>query len=267
MISRKLINLVYTQSIGLNIFPLRDFGSSVDQGTAKRLGRWSTRLYIGLLITGLAILALYNLVQPQSLTKTFNRPSFDLYHQLNEHYGDKLKCSCSLIASTYDQFVKIQPLFHEICSSPFASDQWRINLTAGLVPNLTEYEQRDYRRFLSAHLQFLTGLCQLSMNLQCSPLLCSYTYSQQFNLLYTITLLLGLQGGLTIVLKWICPKILQIVEKVYQHRKKRTNIVQPVSSLEITVADHIQTDIGNPTNGEQSTPMTKTSQYAVFLFI
>ncbi|CAF1526195.1 unnamed protein product, partial [Adineta steineri] len=84
---------------------------------------------------------------------------------LNEHYGDKLKCSCSLIALAYDQFVKIQPRFHEICSSPFASDQWRRNLTAGLVPNLTEYEQRDYRRFLSAHLQFLTRLCQLSMDL------------------------------------------------------------------------------------------------------
>ncbi|CAF3248069.1 unnamed protein product [Rotaria sp. Silwood2] len=36
---------------------------------------------------------------------------------------------------------------------------------------------------------------------RCSPLLCSYTCIEQFNLLYTVTVLLGLQGGLTIVLK------------------------------------------------------------------
>ena len=43
------------------------------------------------------------------------------------------------------------------------SDQWRHEITNGLVSNLSIYEQRDYRRFLSAHLQYLQGLCQLSI--------------------------------------------------------------------------------------------------------
>ena len=38
-----------------------------------------------------------------------------------------------------------------------------MNITAGLAPDLSVYDVRDYRRFLSAHLQFLTGLCNLSM--------------------------------------------------------------------------------------------------------
>ncbi|CAF1304469.1 unnamed protein product [Adineta steineri] len=35
-------------------------------------------------------------------------------------------------------------------------------LTGTLVSDLSAYAQKDYRRFLSAHLQFLTDLCQLS---------------------------------------------------------------------------------------------------------
>ncbi|CAF1065488.1 unnamed protein product [Adineta steineri] len=351
--TRNVVSLVYTESINLNIFPRRKFGNNIDQVTARRLGQWSTRLYIALMITGLAILTLYTVVQPHSLTKSFNQPSFNLYNQLFQKYGDQLKCSCSSIASTYNHFVKIEPVFHEICSSSFISDEWRMNLTAGLVPNLTAYVQRDYRRFLSAHLQYLQGLCQISIEStnnsvdqllssllvttellpetvfyertdlltkqskssapttfarllfltrsvnhgnaiissygtnfeyigpyyggysyaitqpiiydngcscalypnctsqasfiemnssatipiraelindlfveewasninyssyyeQCSPLLCSYTYNKQINPLYTITLILGLQGGLTIVLKWIGPKIVQIAAK------------------------------------------------------
>ena len=38
-----------------------------------------------------------------------------------------------------------------------------MNLTADLVSHLFEYGVRDYRRFLSAHLQFLNGLCALSI--------------------------------------------------------------------------------------------------------
>jgi hypothetical protein len=105
---------MYTEWTDLNIFPLRDFGSNVDRRRAKHLGRWSTRLCIVLFISGLAILALYTIVQPETLTKTFNKPPFNLYNQLSQDYGDKLKCSCSLIASTYDQFVKIKPVFHEV---------------------------------------------------------------------------------------------------------------------------------------------------------
>ncbi|UJR19493.1 hypothetical protein I4U23_022622 [Adineta vaga] len=78
-------------------------------------------------------------------------------------YGEQLQCSCSRIASTYQQFVNIQPIFHSICSSKFVSEQWRTDLINGLVSNLSIYEQRDYRRFLSSHLQYLQGLCQLSM--------------------------------------------------------------------------------------------------------
>ena len=61
---------------------------------------------------------------------------------------------------------------------------------------------------------------------QCSPSICSYTYIQYIDLLYTITFLLGLQGGLSIVLKWISPKLIRIVYSIYRYRKRRTTVVQ-----------------------------------------
>ncbi|CAF3323049.1 unnamed protein product, partial [Rotaria sp. Silwood2] len=50
-----------------------------------------------------------------------------------------------------------------ICSSSFISNEWQIGFTSDLVSNLSIYARIDYRRFLSAHLQFLTGLCEHSI--------------------------------------------------------------------------------------------------------
>ncbi|UJR24406.1 hypothetical protein I4U23_005783 [Adineta vaga] len=359
MIVRRLTTLVYTTVVNLNIFLLRDFRSNIDRMTANRLGKWATRLYIVLFTVGLANLALYTTIHPRLLTKNFDKPSLNLYNRLVHVYKDQLECPCSRIAPTYNKYVDIQPIFHEICSSPFASDEWRQNVTINLIPDLSLYDLYDYRRFLSAHLQFLSGLCKLSTELiqnsvnqflscglhsnctsqasflitnssdpieikglkigctpsesflastlecfydiscinliqeytnytnkvnvttipiphlsaminqssvnltiaelvnnlfienwtttmnyssyfeQCSPLLCSYTYLQKFNSLYTITLLCGLQGGLTIVLKWISPKIIQYLTIVYQHHQKRKRRIQPVSTIEMMSTESV----------------------------
>ncbi len=102
---------------------------------------------------------------------------------------------------------------------------------------------------------------------QCSPLLCSYTYNQQFSLLYTVTLLIALQGGLAIVLELICPQIIRILVKLYHHRKKRMNIVQPISSLKVTTAESVHTNVHNSTCDVEPLPTNVTSEYAFVIFI
>ena len=114
MTIRNLATLLYTELVNLNIFPLRNFGSKTDQITAERLGRWSTRLHFVLLIIGLFILAIFTIVQPQPLTKTFDKPDLNFYNHLIEKYGNELKCSCSLIASTHNKFVTIEPVLHQV---------------------------------------------------------------------------------------------------------------------------------------------------------
>ncbi|CAF1195209.1 unnamed protein product [Adineta steineri] len=456
---RSLIKFLGTTLIELNIFSLRDMSSGMDRITAKRLGRWATRLYIALFIGGLCVLTIYTIVQPHAVTKTFDISSFSIYNDSQKKYGDELKCPCSVIASIYDQFVEIEPIFHEICSSAFATKQYRNELIAGLVSNLSIYVTRDYRRFLSAHLQALQGLCELSktsvydsinqfrtslfvtfqllseknfrdqlnslieqtksnvpttfrqllflirninhgnaymstyttnfeyigapnaptytyaftraiiydgcscglylnctsqanfiesnssklipvkglkigctpsesfrastlecfydrscidliheytnytkshnpllantsrfsinttiaelidnlfiekwntkMNYssyfhKCSPLHCSYTYIQKkSSFIYTITILLGLQGGLSIVLKWLCPKIVRIASKVNDYRKKRTSTIHPINSIEITPNVTLSTTIHNPACNSEPTPTHITSQTIV----
>ncbi|UJR29678.1 hypothetical protein I4U23_017226 [Adineta vaga] len=461
---QQLARFLYITAINLNIFPLRSFGSRIDRISAKHLGQWATRLYIILLIIGVGILTVYSVIQPETMMKTFNKPSFSLYNDLQRNYGNNLECPCSLIASTYDNYVTIQSRLHQICSSTFISNEWRNNLTMNLISNLSIYDLKDYRRFLSAHLQYLTGLCELvnksvntsihqllsslfittklqteivfhtrinslieqsksnapkifsrlfdlvrsinhgnrivstygtnfdyiapfneiddyfaytydmiydnncsctlyqnctsqanfikinssemflikglkigctpsesfhastlecfydslcinsieqymnsinsssslststisrfsinttinelidklfieewiiSINYslyfqKCLPLFCSYTYIQQFNLLYAIAFVLGIQSGLTIILKWICPQIVRILAKIYHYRKRRVNTVQPFRTIEITTIEPMNTIIHNRTFHLESTSTNVISQYVFFILI
>ncbi|CAF1408051.1 unnamed protein product [Adineta ricciae] len=160
-ILEKLFTRLCTLVKDLNIFPIHSFGSNTDQARAKHLGQSATRLYFILFSTILIILAIYNGVQPTKHTKTFERPYLQKYNELYQRYGDELKCMCSSIASPYDRFVKIETMFHEVCSSPFASNIGRSILTDDTISALTLFV-KDYSSFLNAHLQFLQGLCQLS---------------------------------------------------------------------------------------------------------
>lgn len=151
----------------------------MNRRTIKYLGQWATRLYIVLVATSLAILILHTITEPQTLTKTYSKPSLNTYNALLADHGDQLQCPCSLISSAYDRYLQIDAEFHQVrglkskylfsteiiiqvCSSIFVSDQWRLDLLANSEANLSVYTIRDYRRFISAHLQFLKGLCELS---------------------------------------------------------------------------------------------------------
>ncbi|CAF1488814.1 unnamed protein product, partial [Adineta ricciae] len=159
VLSGQVVRLIFTRLANLNIFPLRSFGSRMDRKDAIYLGKITTRFYIVLLIVSVVILALYTAVRPRIITKVFVKPTFNLYSDLRHDHGDALQCRCSYISWTYDNFVHIKPTFHQICSGPFVLEQWRTNITDKLVSDLSAYPMNDYRRFLSSHLQFLSGLC------------------------------------------------------------------------------------------------------------
>ncbi|UJR34795.1 hypothetical protein I4U23_027576 [Adineta vaga] len=441
-----------------------------DPQTAKRLGQWATRLYLASFFTGLVVLSFYTIVQSRTVTETFEEPPYKVYKQLFQRYTDKLKCPCSTLASTYDRCVKMEAELHQICSSPFVSDEGQRYLIDSLVSDLTVYALNDYRRFLPAHLQLLKGLCELSheaisifkqqllsslfvtsvllsetnldahlnsiinqntinasttftgllflirsinhgnrmistygtnfeyiipwknvadryaptnatiydhqcscalysncttaatlikanssetiqikglkmgcipsesfrlstlecfydqscLNLiyqytnhkvnpinltnplsalsrrtsrfsinstvnklidelfieqwkitnnhrsyfeQCSPLLCSYTYIERYNLLHTLSVLFGLQGGLSLVLQWICPKLIKIIDKMYQYRNRQLNIIQPVSSIETVFNENSNTNDCHSTLHYAVISVDKASEYVCLISI
>ncbi|CAF1263436.1 unnamed protein product [Adineta ricciae] len=241
-------------------------------------------LYVLLLIIGIVILSLQTLIQPEILTKTFARPSLETYTHLLQEHGGLVHCPCSITSSIYGKYIKIEPIFHQICLSEFVSEEWRMNITTGLTSNMFDYDRRDYHRFLSAHLQYLAGLCYLSnqavnafiqqtlsslfVTIQLLPKLILNTqiealieenesnvpavllrliflyrninhanaivsaYGTNYDYLlsdrFRITRLLGLRGGLTVVLKWICPTLTCLLAKIFERWKKRIKRISPI---------------------------------------
>ena len=101
----------------------------------------------------------------------------------------------------------------------------------------------------------------------CAPSVCSYTYIQKLNSLYTVTLLLGLQGGLSIVLRWICPQLIRIIFKIHQCCKKRTNVVHPMSINGARPARIIGTTVQCSIVALETVPEIVASQYVFFVLI
>lgn len=116
---QQMMVFFYTKLSTLNLFTVQDFGSHVNRITARHLGQWATRLYLILFNIGIAILVLYTIIQPQTLTETFDKPSLNEYNRLKYIHGEKLQCSCSLIASKYNHFIHIEPVFHQVKRNQF----------------------------------------------------------------------------------------------------------------------------------------------------
>ena len=139
----------YRSVLNVNIFSTRDFGNNIDRATSKYLGKWATRLHMLLFILGLTILTIYTIFTPQTNTKSFKNPSFTSYNQLKQQYGDQLKCSCSVIASKYNQFTQITPVFHQV----------RCNHIRYLIFNTV------HSRFAQVHLSLINGEWMSQMTL------------------------------------------------------------------------------------------------------
>ncbi len=111
---KNMIKFLYRKLTNLNIFHLRSFGTHIDRVNAEHLGRIATRLYLGLLIIGLSILTLYTIIQPEILTKTYVKPSLNLYRSLIKDHVNTLECPCSKVSSPHSRSVTIEPIFHQV---------------------------------------------------------------------------------------------------------------------------------------------------------
>lgn len=62
---------------------------------------------------------------------------------------------------------------------------------------------------------------------ECQPISCSYIITQQYNLFYVLTTLLGLYGGITILLKLIIPFLLTLFHKCLNKFYQTNSQVEP----------------------------------------
>ena len=67
--------------------------------------RYSTRVYIILLLTGLSILTIFTSLRMQTITVTITMPTLTNFTDLYDQYPLTLNCPCSQATVKYNQFI------------------------------------------------------------------------------------------------------------------------------------------------------------------
>ena len=84
---------------------------------------------------------------------------------------------------------------------------------------------------------------------QCHPLKCQYTYQSRLTLIYIITTIIELTGGLITALRLLAPFIVELAPKIWKSvtRRRRANVVlqeESSSSMRLGKKSEIQ-NLGN----------------------
>ncbi|CAF1630804.1 unnamed protein product [Adineta ricciae] len=115
-----------------------------------------------------------------------------------------------------------------------------VNLTTQLISNLpintwpkplnssipSRFLQNDKVSLIFDNLmveQWITMKNFSNYYIACEPLQCTYTFTQRNEFIYVITLLIGLYGGLTVVLRILAPFIIKLGHIVYTYFTKRSD--------------------------------------------
>ena len=122
----------------------------------------ATRLYIGLLSLSMIGIVLYAAFSKRTIVITTLQPPEQHFHLLDAHYSDTLRCPCSRVSLQYSEFVQSQVTFHEVCGSPFITQQW---IDAIYAANVSFVSPTDIRTTSSAFWQLIRSFCSLSNNI------------------------------------------------------------------------------------------------------
>ena len=111
---RSLFGFLRDKLSHLILFRTSYFGSAADRARAKSLNRFTTRLYICLLMFVLTMLSIYTLVETRLVTKTIPNPTLLTAQQILVEHTDTAECPWSRISVAFNQLLSIQPSFHQV---------------------------------------------------------------------------------------------------------------------------------------------------------
>lgn len=123
-----------------------------------RQGIMSTRLYIVLLISGLFIFTIYTSQSTQTISKTMSLPSQAHYEILQQQYPNTLQCPCTVISIPYNEFVRITPVYHQLCGSDFVQSRWYESL---LILEDTQIAS-NFFTYATSHFRALAMFCEIA---------------------------------------------------------------------------------------------------------
>ena len=142
--------------IELNLFP--SVPPSYDENILRE-EHYTTRLYLILFILSFTILTVLTSINPQIIRVTVESPSSKDFIELHEQYPKTLHCPCSQTTIDYQDICRIEPQYHEVCSSEFVSSNW-INIQFR-QSSKTILLTNDIRYQSEFHFQLLSTVCHM----------------------------------------------------------------------------------------------------------
>jgi hypothetical protein len=105
--------------IELNLF--KSIPPSQDEKILRQ-ERYTTRIYLILLLLTVIILVLFTSIRPQSIRVIIKSPSLTEFNQLYNQYPVTLNCPCNKPAIDKQFICHMKPQYHEVCLSEFVSE-------------------------------------------------------------------------------------------------------------------------------------------------
>ncbi|CAF0905234.1 unnamed protein product [Adineta ricciae] len=128
--------------------------------------KFGTRFYLFLLLISLTSLTIYSSIMEEIIREIFPNPTESEYYQLYEKYSTNLNCPCSSLSIFYDEFLSIEAIHDEICSSDFVSSKWIDYLMKNeLNDNYTLINSSKIRTNLGTQMNILRTLCNYSKDM------------------------------------------------------------------------------------------------------
>jgi hypothetical protein len=111
----------------------------------------------------MVITTFYYTIVPHTETILIESPSFAKYSTLV--HQSSLQCFCSKIAVTYEQFIQLEPFYHELCQSDFITDDWINHMFSLYEQSWNNSISSDFRRIAVFQFQTIRSLCQLAKDI------------------------------------------------------------------------------------------------------
>ncbi|CAF1663667.1 unnamed protein product, partial [Adineta ricciae] len=94
----------------------------------------------------------------ETVNENITSPSIQEYQMLHEQHFSTLKCPCSQMSILYDDFLRIEVKYHQICSSDFIQPWWYNSFPA----RNSSDTNLDLFQFASSFFHALATLCELT---------------------------------------------------------------------------------------------------------
>jgi len=141
----------------LNLFSDDPFWSSTLTYSEQM---FSTRLFILFVSISLLVIVIYSSLTPVTHDVILYNFSINDFERLENVYPNTINVPCNKVSIPYNKFLSLSPIFHEVCSSSFISDEWISSL---FLLNATSHNILDYRTFGFSEYRSLSLLCNISV--------------------------------------------------------------------------------------------------------